>query len=183
MEKRMSRKRSRAEITTTIPDANKPSSDVMNKPNYHPLLCGTLSGIATAGLFNPVDRALYLSVINLKPFLHSDNWKQPFQGASNALLHRTISGGLYFAAYDLIEQPVKSWSVQRSFLQDSRYDIVVTSFITGTAAGFVNGVVLNPIAAVKYAAWGADTSKGLQSFAVSLWVSFFLNIFSFFLIF
>ena len=129
-----------------------------------------MSGIATAGLFNPVDRALYLSVINLKPFLHADNWAQPFQGASNALLHRTISGGLYFAAYDLLEKPVQKWSMQRPYRQDTTYDVLVTSFLTGTLAGFVNGVVLNPIAAVKYAAWGTpDTSKGLKRFAVSLW--------------
>jgi len=138
-----------------------------------PLLVGTLCGISTAGLFNPVDRALYLSVIHLRPFLHASNWVQPFQGASNALLHRTISGGLYFTAYDLIEKPVQKWALHRPYRNnDDAYDAFVTTFATGTLAGFVNGVVLNPIAAVKYAAWGTpDTSQGLKRFAVSLWVS------------
>jgi hypothetical protein len=143
---------------------------IQRSSRWVPVCCGTLSGIATAGLFNPVDRALYLSVINLKPFLHRDNWLRPFQGASNALLHRTISGGLYFAAYDLLQSPVQQWALRRPLRHDDKtYDVLVTSFVTGTLAGFVNGVILNPIAAVKYAAWGSDTSKGLQGFAVSLW--------------
>ena len=166
--RQISRKRSRA-----LFGAGTHNSTVIDQPRrrWVPVLSGTLSGIATAGLFNPVDRALYLSVINLKPFLHRDNWSRPFQGASNALLHRTVSGGLYFAAYDLIEAPVQQWVYKRALRKHEKhtYDVLVTSFITGTLAGFVNGIVLNPIAAVKYAAWGSDTSKGLQGFAKSLW--------------
>ena len=138
-----------------------------------PLTAGTLSGVALACIFNPYDRALYLSVINEKPFLHRANWTKPFQGAANALFHRTIAGGLYFAAYDALQAPVE-YIVSRytnANLSDSTNpsEDLRAPFLTGTLAGFVNGVVLNPIAAVKYAAWGSDTSKGLQKYAISLW--------------
>ena len=167
----ISRKRSRNLFGAGTHHATTAPPPTKKQPSrWIPVCSGTLAGIATAGLFNPVDRALYLSVINLKPFLHRANWARPFQGASNALLHRTVSGGLYFAAYDLLKVPVQKWALRRPLRHDdTTYDVLVTSFVTGTMAGFVNGVVLNPIAAVKYAAWGSDTSKGLKSFAVSLW--------------
>eukprot|EP00946_MAST-07B_sp_MAST-7B-sp1_P000464 g464.t1 len=142
-----------------------------------PVCAGTLSGVTTAGVFNPYDRALYLSVIHEKPFLHRSNWSKPFQGAANALLHRTVAGGLYFTVYDLLQKPVARMLSEGSSSLPSASgsskslpeDAAVISFATGTLAGFANGVILNPIAAVKYAAWGSDTSKGLQRYAISLW--------------
>jgi hypothetical protein len=144
-----------------------------------PVCAGTLSGITTAGVFNPYDRALYLSVIHEKPFLHGSNWSKPFQGAANALLHRTVAGGLYFAVYDILQKPVARMVAAAASRHSSDASVpgerllpsddIMVSFATGTLAGFANGVILNPIAAVKYAAWGSDTSEGLQRYAVSLW--------------
>ncbi len=141
------------------------------------MAAGTLSGVATAGLFNPYDRALYLSVVKERVFLDKRNWRNPFHGASNALLHRTISGGLYFAMYDMLQSPVRRALGGRNHNSNSSGEgssgsndnELLISFVTGAGAGCVNGIILNPIAAVKYAAWGSDTSKGLKRFAVSLW--------------
>ena len=133
-----------------------------------PMTAGTFAGVLTAGIFNPVDRALYLSVIRCRPFLSRRNWSNPFHGAANALLHRTISGGLYFAVYDILKEPVGT-HIDRLGFAGSEKGSIFKSFITGNLAGFFNGVVLNPIAAVKYAAWGSDTSSGLGRYAISLW--------------
>ena len=60
------------------------------------LLGGLVSGTASAVLFNPWDRALYLSVVHKRRFLSLSNWKQPFQGFHQAAVQRVLSGGLYF---------------------------------------------------------------------------------------
>jgi hypothetical protein len=63
---------------------------------YASLVAGTFSGVVQAGLFNPYDRALYLSVRDQRPFVHVGNFVEPFRGFSQAVVQRTIAGGLYF---------------------------------------------------------------------------------------
>jgi hypothetical protein len=60
------------------------------------LICGLLAGVAQAGVFNPYDRALYLSVTNNRPFLHRENWTHPYRGFIQSLGGRALAGGLYF---------------------------------------------------------------------------------------
>jgi hypothetical protein len=51
-------------------------------PSKHTLVkinCGLLGGISQAGLFNPWDRALYLSVKHNRPFLSGLNFINPYQ--------------------------------------------------------------------------------------------------------
>jgi hypothetical protein len=60
------------------------------------ILCGLFAGIAQAGVFNPYDRALYLSVRDNRPFLHSSNWHNPYTGFLQSISGRAIQGGLYF---------------------------------------------------------------------------------------
>jgi hypothetical protein len=55
-------------------------------------VAGIVCGLFQAGLFNPWDRALYLSVRDRRHFLHPANFKNPFQGFWQAIVHRTISG-------------------------------------------------------------------------------------------
>ena len=43
-------------------------------------ISGFCSGVVNAGLFNPYDRALYLSVKHKRPFLSGSNFQRPFQG-------------------------------------------------------------------------------------------------------
>lgn len=70
-------------------------------------LAGLTSGVAVAGLFNPFDRALYLSVLHTRPFLQPVNWSNPYTGFLQSLLGRTLSGGLYFPLYDLCVVPLQ----------------------------------------------------------------------------
>lgn len=109
-------------------------------------VAGLVSGVSTAALFNPYDRALYLSVKDQRPFLHPKNWKMPFAGLAQSLLGRTISGGMYFPLYDVFKD------LYHTEL-DLQYDSLWLSFLAGNSAGAVNGVVLNSLTAIKYRSW------------------------------
>lgn len=50
-----------------------------NSKNKKKILCGLTSGLVQAFVFNPWDRALYLSVKNDINFLSINNFKQPFR--------------------------------------------------------------------------------------------------------
>ena len=56
--------------------AHDSKSKVQNQLNIN-LISGLFSGISCAGIFNPWDRALYLSVKYKRPFILSDNFKVP----------------------------------------------------------------------------------------------------------
>lgn len=123
--------------------------------NYVSLICGLLAGIAQAGIFNPYDRALYLSVKDGRPFLHRLNWQNPYLGFAQSVGGRALQGGLYFP-------------VEHFFLRSINVDYKTESdpklnFLAGTAAGALNAVLLNPIAAVKYKTWGREVNRGMLS--------------------
>lgn len=54
--------------------------------------CGIMSGFLQAGLFNPWDRALYLSVKNNRPFVDGRNFLNPFAGVMQTITQRGLSG-------------------------------------------------------------------------------------------
>lgn len=58
-------------------------------------LCGLVAGVAQAGVFNPFDRALYLSVKHHRPFLSYEHFSQPYSGFLQSVGGRALSGGLY----------------------------------------------------------------------------------------
>ena len=80
------------------------------------LVCGLLAGVAQAGLFNPYDRALYLSVTNHRPFLHVSNWQSPYSGFLQSLGGRALAGGLYFPVEHFCLRCVKEGRPETEFL-------------------------------------------------------------------
>lgn len=58
------------------------------------LYCGFISGLLQAGIFNPWDRALYLSVMNNRPFLNRLNFVNPFNGVFQTIFQRGFSAGV-----------------------------------------------------------------------------------------
>jgi len=108
---------------------------------------GFTSGLLVSAGFNPWDRALYLSVKDRRPFLHRENWLYPFQGVRQTLFARAISSGLYFPLEQLFLDRLQSmpglslgWST--------------TTMLAGQGAGAMNGILLHPLAVVKYKTWG-----------------------------
>lgn len=119
--------------------------------SHHPpatsLVCGLTAGILQAGLFNPYDRALYLSVTQKRPFLHAANWKHPYSGVFQSLGIRALSGGLYF--------PIEHWLLQQQGM---------TPAVAGSLTGMVTAGVVNPLTALKYQTWSTKvrTSSRIQ---------------------
>lgn len=135
-----------------IPDTNTP----IPKVNTVSFLSGLAAGIAQAGLFNPVDRALYLSVKNQIPFLSKQNFQSPYQGFFQSVGHRALSGGLYYPLEHFFISLLPPEAAMDAGASGALYN-----FAAGTAAGSVNAVICNPISAVKYKTWGRDISQGM----------------------
>ena len=120
-------------------------------------LCGLLAGIFQAGLFNPVDRALYLSVKNHVPFLTASNFVNPYQGFSQSVVGRALSGGMYYPLEHYFSSLVPPESGPWA------------NFLAGTAAGLTNALILNPITAVKYKTWSREQPTTMLREALTMW--------------
>jgi hypothetical protein len=116
-------------------------------------VCGLLAGAAQAGVFNPWDRALYLSVKNQSRFLSYENFERPYQGFLQSIGGRALSAGLYFPLEQTFMQLVpKGEGVQH---------VAIYNFVAGTAAGAANALILNPLSAIKYKTWGREVNQGM----------------------
>lgn len=140
-------------------------------------LCGLLAGVAQAGVFNPYDRALYLSVKEKRKFLAWQNWKAPYNGFFQTIGGRALSGGLYFPLehyfLHLIRPHDPHQHNHHHHDTSSSSDTMSASyspqhFIAGTAAGAANAIVLNPLSAIKYKVWGRETNQGMWAEAVGM---------------
>lgn len=102
------------------------------------------SGLIQAFVFNPWDRALYLSVKMERPFLHKENFRAPMNGVTQTVIQRAISAGLYFPLEEIFSD------LLRSSQPETNRDVTAwTSFLAGTLAGTVNGIVMNPFSRIK----------------------------------
>lgn len=145
-------------------DCNRKENTKKDYENVKLLYCGFLSGVLQAGIFNPWDRALYLSVAKSRPFLNAKNFKSPWTGVFQTLFQRGISSGLYFPLEEMFSRYLSF-----SFKDNPSYrPYLVTS--AGFMAGAVNGLLLNPISSVKYHYWGTPELKNanFRSIAVDM---------------
>lgn len=124
--------------------------------------CGLGAGVIQAGLFNPYDRALFLSVRDKSPFLHADNFRRPYQGFLQSVGGRAISGGLFFP----LESVIRSLSGGHHGDDDAA---AASNFLVGSAAGIVNALVLNPLSAIKYRTWGKEKDRNMMQEALHMW--------------
>jgi hypothetical protein len=126
----------------------------------HLLVCGLTGGFLQAGLFNPWDRALYLSIKENRPFLSRANFSHPFEGVMQTLVQRAISSGLYFPLEEIFATTFyksKLWDKNVNDSDDSMQQSKNRSgiaFCSGLLAGAINGIVMNPLTAIKYHYWG-----------------------------
>jgi hypothetical protein len=104
--------------------------------------CGLVSGLAQAILFNPWDKALYLSVKHVRPFIAWSNFEKPFAGLAQTVIQRTISSGLYFPMEEIFSHLLQARE------QNSSVKPWAT-LLAGTLAGMVNGVIMNPFTRIK----------------------------------
>lgn len=130
----------------------------LNILQFIEVLSGLMSGLWIAGLFSPIDRALYLSTTHHRSFLVLENFTAPFHGLNQALFQRIISGGTYFLLQSNMQRllyPV--------FYGQLGFSHSMTQSFIGMAAGLLNGLLLSPLAAVKYQTWGNERATFLQS--------------------
>lgn len=120
-------------------------------------LSGLCAGVTSAGLFNPIDRALYLSVKNSIPFLSKDNFISPYSGFFQSVGHRAVSGGLYYPLEQFFLTTMAP--TPALLLTEGKGNIALHNFLAGTAAGACNAIVVNPLSAVKYKTWGRDSPR------------------------
>eukprot|EP00980_Cylindrotheca_fusiformis_P008593 scaffold1828_cov98-Cylindrotheca_fusiformis.AAC.2 len=137
--------------TTTIDDLTEAPT-----VSYVSFLSGLCAGVTSAGLFNPIDRALYLSVKNDIPFLSKANFVSPYSGFFQSVGHRAISGGLY---YPLEQFFLAICSTPDLVQTGGSGNVALHNFLAGTAAGSCNAMIVNPISAVKYKTWGRDAPR------------------------
>lgn len=103
--------------------------------------CGILSGLAVTAALNPWDRALYLSIINKRPFFSRVNFRDPYRGLMQSLFGRVFSSGLYFPLEEVYSEQIGS------------------AALAGLATGVTIGVMLNPLSIIKYQTWGDDANR------------------------
>eukprot|EP00035_Acanthoeca_spectabilis_P031897 m.16176 g.16176 ORF g.16176 m.16176 type:complete len:393 (-) comp5021_c0_seq1:366-1544(-) len=117
--------------------------------------CGLASGVVQAGLFNPYDRALYLTVYHKRPFLTKENFRSPYQGFLQVVWIRAISGGLFYPLEDFFIRHLDAHQT--------------APLAAGSLAGIFSSGILNPLQAVKYRTWGKQDPKAVWHEAARMW--------------
>lgn len=132
-----------------VPIADAPSSSSAKHSafakNIKLLNCGIFSGLIQAGVFNPWDRALYLSVMHHRPFLRAENFVNPMAGVMQTITQRAISSGLYFPLEDIFSE----WLTKQNMNIEKPHSQRTINFVAGLLAGSINGLILNPLSSVK----------------------------------
>lgn len=120
--------------------------------------CGLFTGIFCSGLFNPWDRALYLSVKNNKPFLSIENFIAPYQGFSQAVVQRAFLGSIYYIMQGELKCYMHPYLRQHLGASEP-----IAQFCIGISAGSMSGLLTNSISAIKYHTWGQDNRAFFSS--------------------
>jgi len=139
------------------------SSESTNSNRYTSIIetakilnCGIISGLSQAAVFNPWDRALYLSVKNERPFLDRQNFLRPWDGLMQTIVQRALSSGLYFPLEELYH------SIVVYFFKDYGMLLPYSTLCAGSLAGATNGLIMNPSAAVKVSL----CTLGIRNFSI-----------------
>lgn len=102
--------------------------------NQNEVISGLTTGVLTAILFNPIDKAIYVSTTKNLSILNKEVWSQCFKGTFNTILTRLITSGLYFTFLDKLS---------------ATYSPLQTAFMTS----FACNILTNPIQHIKYHGW------------------------------
>jgi len=114
-----------------------------------PFLCGFSSGLLTAVILNPWDKALYLSVVEKRPFLDRRNFLNPYGGVFQTAVQRSLSSGLYFP----LETKFQKWASDAGFTSN-----LSRNFLAGQGTGLITAFCINPLSIIRYRCWGTEQS-------------------------
>lgn len=121
-----------------------------------PFCVGMVVGISLAGALNPYDQALYLSILHKRPFLLAANWCHPWGGFRQAVVVRTLSGGLFFPLFDVWHRAVAPLAGGLGHVA------------AGQLTGATTALLMNPLNSVKHRMWG-QSGEPMSSIAGQMW--------------
>jgi hypothetical protein len=102
--------------------------------NQNDFVSGITTGVISAILFNPIDKAIYVSTTKNLSFLNKEVWSKCYKGTFNTIATRLITSGLYFTFLDNLS---------------TTYSPLQTAMMTSLFCNFLT----NPIQLVKYNSW------------------------------
>lgn len=138
---------------TEVPfHADAPESDDYSSRN---VVFGFTAGIIATTMLNPWDRALYLSVVEKRPFLHWKNLQHPYQGYLQTLFQRSVSSGIYY--------PLEHISIVQLRRQSIELSETTTYLLAGSLAGAINAIITNPLSYTKYQSWSNASTQTFKS--------------------
>lgn len=124
---------------------------------------GFFTGLTCAGLFNPWDKALFLSVKHRRPFLSRANFSSPYQSFLPTMAQRALQDGNYFIFQGQLRSHL--YPYLRYHLGANEY---LAQFCIGMLAGSFSGITTNSISAIKYHTWGQEGRSFITS-AREMW--------------
>ena len=97
-------------------------------------MSGLLTGITSAIIFNPIDKAIYLSTIQNLKITNPYIWKNCFKGSFITISSRMITSGLYFGYLD--------------YFTNNCSNNLQSALLTSVSCS-----ITNPLQLVKYHSW------------------------------
>eukprot|EP00605_Chrysophyceae_sp_TOSAG23-4_P000844 GSChrysophyteH1.ASY1.ANO1.935.1 assembled CDS len=147
---------------TPTPGAAVDGSD--HKDRTRLLIAGFAGGFLQAGIFNPWDRALYLSIKDRRPFLNAKNFANPWAGVTQTIFQRALSSGLYFPLEEIFADQIVSSGLFGTSAPQVAANRTWIALAAGLLAGMTNGLLMNPLAAIKYNFWGRSDRSRTHTF-------------------
>lgn len=130
-------------------------SNTSNNVIIKKFISGIIGGIANVVLFNPFDRALYLSTGKSSHPFKKQYFQNPFQGVSNAMFQRIISYGFYEPINDILYQHISNNKISDKY----------SGILSSVATCCFTGVITSPVSSIKMTNWNTDHDKKLIKLA------------------
>lgn len=130
-------------------------SEFINKT----IINGIATGLITSLIFNPIDKIIYLQIINKSNFFNKKLWFPYnshlkniiylFHGSSLALTSKVISSGIYFTLLDHLT------IISKKILPNEKTQNISSS----VTLGIITGILTNPLNIVKYYSWTQNNNN------------------------
>ncbi|CAD7974045.1 unnamed protein product [Amoebophrya sp. A25] len=144
----------------------------LTTPWQNEVLAGVSSGVVQVVIWNPYDRALYLSSVHQRPFFTRENWIRSVSDFNRGLLpnlmQRVITYGMYFpleqawvrillgcldkGLEDASASTIGGWS-----------KILLVAPLAGQLTGACSGLVTNYLSLIKYKQYQREVQRSLLS--------------------
>lgn len=111
-------------------------------------IAGSITGIIQTFIFNPLDKAMYLTVLKKGSLFEKYKWINPYHGVHNAMFGKMVSYGYFFTLNDNVTKFVDN--------NMTGFAVFAKPFVTGIVVGSTTAAVTNPLNVVKFHAWATD---------------------------